>query len=78
MRDLILFIFLIAGTYLCSIGFAVVMFRIFFPLKAKENIQESKLRLTYSNNKMPNSSTKGKMDLLTEAKEGSGWAKVHT
>lgn len=64
MRDLILFITLIAGTYLCSVGFSIVVFRMFFPLKARET-EESRLTLTYSKSKMAQSSTKNKVHVLS-------------
>jgi hypothetical protein len=49
---------------LCSIGFSIVIFRIFFPLKSRE-IEEGKLTLTYSKSKLPRSLTENKMDLLS-------------
>lgn len=65
MRDLVLFIFLIAGTYLCSAGFAVVLFRLFFPMKIKQEVEKSTLTLTYSKSKMPLSSTKNKSHFVS-------------
>ena len=72
MRDLIVSIFLIAGAYVCSTGFAIVLFRIFFPLKTK-SVEMSKLTFTTNKNKwrMPPAKTKaqlfsisGKRDLV--------------
>jgi len=64
MADLILFISLIAGTYLCCAVFAILIFRIFFPLTAKEEIKNHEMTLTYSKTKTL-SSTKNKIDLLS-------------
>ena len=30
---------IVLGTYLCSVGFVVVLFKLFFPLKTKEEIE---------------------------------------
>lgn len=63
MSDLILSIFLVAGTYVCSAGFAIVLFRIFFPLKTK-SIEVGKLTVTTNKNKWRNTSTKSKIPLF--------------
>ena len=58
MRDLILSIFLIAGTYVCSAGFAIVLFRMFFPLKTK-SIEPNKLTFEAGGNRWrPSAKTK--------------------
>jgi hypothetical protein len=64
MRDLILSIFLIAGTYVCSTGFAIVLFRIFFPLKTK-SVEVGKLTFTTNKNKWRNTSAKSKIQLFS-------------
>jgi hypothetical protein len=56
MRDLILSVAVIAGTYLCSVGFAIAIFRLFFPLKKKEAQPKNSLMLAYSKNKLGASS----------------------
>jgi len=63
MSDLILGIFLIAGTYVCSTGFAIVLFRMFFPLKTK-SVEMSKLTFTTNNNKWRNIPAKSKVELF--------------
>jgi hypothetical protein len=64
MRDLILSIFLVAGTYMCSAGFAIVLFRIFFPLKTKTG-EVGKLTFAVNRNKWRNTSTKSKIPLFS-------------
>lgn len=64
MLDLFLSIFLVAGTYMCSAGFAVVLFRIFFPLKTK-TAGVPKLTLAVNRNKWRNTSTKSKIPLFS-------------
>jgi hypothetical protein len=64
MGGLILFISLIAGTYVCSALFTIVVFRIFFPLKAKEKVENHEMTLTYSRTSTL-SSTKNKVHLLS-------------
>ena len=64
MGDLILFVSLIGGTYLCGAVFTILVFRIFFPLKAKEEVKNHEMTLTYSKTKAL-SSTKTKMHLLS-------------
>jgi hypothetical protein len=56
MRDLILSVAVIAGTYLCSVGFAIAIFRLFFPLKKKGTQPKNSLTLAYSKNKLGASS----------------------
>jgi hypothetical protein len=64
MSDLILSIFLIAGTYVCSTGFAIVLFRMFFPLKTK-SVEMSKLTFTTNTNKWRNVPAKTKVQLFS-------------
>jgi hypothetical protein len=64
MRDLILSIFLVAGTYVCSAGFAILLFRIFFPLKTR-SLEVGKLTVTANKNKWRNASTKNKVPLFS-------------
>lgn len=40
MSDLLLLFGIWLGTYLCSMGLTVILFRVFFPLKAKEQWQQ--------------------------------------
>ena len=40
MNDLILFLSIILGTYLGCVAFTVVLVRLFFPLKTKEQMEE--------------------------------------
>jgi len=64
MSDLILSIFLIAGTYVCSTGFAIVLFRMFFTLKTK-SVEMSKLTFTTNTNKWRNPPAKTKVQLFS-------------
>ena len=64
MGDLILSIFLIAGTYVCSTGFAIVLFRIFFPLKTKP-VATAKLSVTTGGNKWRFTPSKTKVQLFS-------------
>ena len=64
MSDLILGIFLIAGTYMCSAGFAIVLFRMFFPLKTK-SVEMSKMTFTTNKNKWHNVQAKTKVQLFS-------------
>ena len=64
MSDLILSIFLIAGTYVCSTGFAIVLFRMFFPLKTK-SVEMSRLTFTTNKNKWRNVPAKTKVQLFS-------------
>ena len=43
MIEFLKFVALIGGTYLCSMGFAIVLFRLFFPLKTKEEVQKMRV-----------------------------------
>jgi hypothetical protein len=64
MSDLILSIFLIAGTYVCSTGFAIVLFRMFFSLKTNP-VEMSKLTITSNKNKWRNIPAKTKVQLFS-------------
>jgi hypothetical protein len=74
MYDLILSIFLIAGTYVCSAGFAVLLFRIFFPLKTK-SLDAGKLTFTANKNKWRNTSAKSKSPLFSISGKRD-WVKI--
>mgnify|MGYP003579113269 CR=1 FL=1 len=76
MGDLISGILLIAGTYAGSALFAIVLFRIFFPLKTRA-VQENKLTFSYTKEKTAKSSTKNKVHLLRVG-DGQGWVKVNS
>jgi hypothetical protein len=75
MWDLIFSISLIAGTYLGSAVFAIVLFRIFFPLKKKSI--ESKLTLTYSKHRMSNAPTKHRIE-WSAVNRGRDWVKINS
>ena len=75
MRDLILSILLIAVTYVGSVGFAIVLFRIFFPLKVKAS-EENKLTFTYLRNRTTHSSN-NKVHLLSVSGRRD-WVKVRS
>jgi hypothetical protein len=64
MSDLILSIFLIAVTYACSTGFAIVLFRMFFPLKTK-SVEMARLNVTTTKNKWRNVPAKNKVQLFS-------------
>jgi hypothetical protein len=74
MGDLILSIFLLAGTYIASAVFAIVLFRAFFPLKNKA-VKEDKLTVTYTRHKTTQASTNHKVRLLS-AGGRRGWVKA--
>lgn len=74
MRDLILSIFLIVGAYIGSAVFAIVLFRIFFPLKAKV-VSENNLMITYTRQKNTQASTNHKVQLLSVGGR-KGWVKA--
>lgn len=76
MRDLILSIPLIAVTYVGSAGFAIVLFRMFFPLKVK-TAEKNKLTFTYSRNKTTHSSSNNKVHLLSVSGRRD-WVKVRS
>jgi hypothetical protein len=63
MQDLISGIFLIACTYIGSALFAIVLFRLFFPLKTKV-VGQNKLDYSYTKDK-ENSSTKNEVQLMS-------------
>ena len=69
MRDLILCIFLFAGAYVCSTGFAIVLFRIFFPLKTK-SVELSRLTFATNKNKWRNPPAKTKVQLFSIGGKG--------
>lgn len=75
MRDLIFGIFLIGGTYIGSAAFAILLFRIFFPLKTK-TLAENKLTYSFSGNR-ENSSTKNRVHLLSVRGRGD-WVKINS
>ena len=64
MRDVILSIFLVAGTYICSTGFAIMLFRMFFLLKTK-SLETSKLAFEEGGNRWRSSAAKPRVGLLT-------------
>ena len=74
MRDVILSIFLIAGAYVCSTGFAIVLFRIFFPLKTKPAVV-NKLAFATNKNKWRQASAKTKVVLFSVSGK-SDWVKM--
>jgi hypothetical protein len=76
MNNVISGILLIAGTYAGSALFAIVLFRIFFPLKTKA-VQENKLTFSYTKDKTAKSSTKNKVHLLP-MRDGESWVKVNS
>ena len=55
------FVALMGGTYLCSMGFAIVLFRLFFPLKTKEEVQ--KMRTARSAQPRPRRQRRGVLTL---------------
>jgi len=75
MQDLILGILVIAGTYFGSAAFAIVLFRVFFPVKTK--LAKERLTLAYSKNKSESSSTKTSVQLLSLS-GGRDWVKVNS
>ena len=39
MNNLLHLISIVLGTYICSVAFVVVLFKVFFPLKTKEEME---------------------------------------
>lgn len=77
MSDLILSVLVIVGTYIGSAVFALVLFRIFFPLRAKV-IGENKLTFSYSENKSENSSNQNKVVHLLSLHGRRDWVKINS
>lgn len=75
MQDLILGVLVIAGTYLGSAAFAIVLFRVFFPVKTE--MAKETLTLAYSKNKSESSSTKTSVYLLSLS-DGRDWVKYNS
>ena len=79
MSDLISGVLLIAVAYMGSGVFAIVLFRIFFPLKdtavEKDTADENKLTFSYRNK--ADSTTKNRGHLLS-TRERQGWVKVNS
>jgi hypothetical protein len=74
MSELIFGIFLITGTYVGSAVFAIVLFKLFFPLKAKP---EKEHKLSYPPGEQENSSTKNTVPVLTVSGRRD-WVKINT
>lgn len=43
MEDLLLIISITVGTYLCFVGYSIILMRLFFPLKTKEEIERIRI-----------------------------------
>jgi len=43
MNDILLLMGITVGTYLLSLGFAIILLRLFFPLKTKEEMERIKI-----------------------------------
>lgn len=71
MSDLILGIFLIAVCYVGSVMFAIVLFRLFFPLNIKVEGQE---KSTYSFSSSESSLTKNSESVG----DRRGWVKINS
>ena len=67
MRDIMVGIFLFAGAYVCSTGFAIILFRIFFPLKAKTP-EVSRMTVASGGNRW-RSSTSPRVQMLDVGKD---------
>lgn len=44
MNNLLHLISIVLGTYICSVAFVVVLFRVFFPLKSKEEMERLEMK----------------------------------
>lgn len=75
MIDLILSMLIVIGAYLGSACFAIVLFRIFFPLKSKPI--ENKLTFSYTGNNTIHSSSKNKVHLLSVSGR-KDWVKMNS
>jgi hypothetical protein len=74
MGELILGIFLITGTYVGSAAFAIILFRLFFPLRAKT---AEKSNLNHLTGDRQNSLSKNTVPILS-VDGRRGWVKVNT
>jgi hypothetical protein len=74
MGELIFGIFLITGTYVGSAVFAIVLFKLFFPLKAKA---EKEVKPSYFPGVREKSSTKNTVPVLSVT-GGRDWVKINT
>lgn len=74
MGELIFGIFLITGTYVGSAVFAIILFKLFFPLKAKP-AEDSKIY--YSAGNRENSSTKNTVPMLSVGGRRD-WVKINS
>lgn len=72
--EVIFGIFLITGTYVGSAVFAIILFRLFFPLKAKT---AGKNNLNYSPGDRENSSAKNTVPILS-VDGRRDWVKVNS
>ena len=76
MIDLVKSILIITGTYLGSVGFSVLLFRLFFPLKSK-SVMENRVSTCYRNNKA-HASPKSRMAYLSNDGGKRVWVKVNS
>ncbi len=78
MIDLVKSILIIAGTYLGSVGFSVLLFRLFFPLKSKPVMENRVTTFTYFRNNKAHASPKNRMAFLSNDGGKRVWVKVNS
>lgn len=52
MNDLALFFIITMTTYLCSVGFTIILVRLFFPLMTREEVERIKSMQTLTNHQI--------------------------
>jgi hypothetical protein len=77
MREIMLGILVIAGSYMGSAAFAIVLFRIFFPLKTKMTNAIGTMNFTYSKNKSIQNSPNRKVQVVSVG-GNRGWVKMNS
>jgi hypothetical protein len=77
MIDLFMSILIIGGTYLGSVGFSILLFRIFFPLKSKPVI-ENRVAFTYFKNNAIHASSKNRVVFMSDDGRRRAWVKVNS
>lgn len=76
MIDLVMSILIIAGTYLGSVGFSILLFRIFFPLKSKP-VVENRMTFTYFKNNAAHTSSQNRVAFMSDDGRRRAWVKVN-
>ena len=78
MIDLVIGILIIAGAYIGSVGFSVLLFRLFFPLESKPVMENRVSTFTYFKNNAAHTSSKSRMALISSNGGKRVWVKVNS